>query len=60
MIFVPLLSIFKKYNYLADYHKYKNNYDYNLAVHIMNKKFFMSNDSLFLVEDVSFFRRSAS
>jgi hypothetical protein len=53
--FVPLLSIFKKYNYLADYHKYKNNYDYNLAVHILNKKFFMSNDSLFLVEDASFF-----
>jgi len=53
--FIPVLTIFKKYNYLADHHKYKNNYDYNLAVHILNKKFFMSNESLLLVEDASFF-----
>ena len=53
--FVPLLSIFKKYNYLADYHKYKNNYDYNLAVLILNKKYFMSTESLLLVEEASFF-----
>jgi len=53
--FVPLLNIFKKYNYLADHHKYKNNYDYNLAIHILNKKFYMSNESLLLIEDPSFF-----
>jgi len=49
--FERLLNIFKKYNYLADYSKYKNNYDYNLAVHLLNKKYFMSNESLLLVED---------
>lgn len=53
--FVPLLSAFKKYNYLADHHKYKNNYDYNLALHLLNKKFYMSNESLLLVEEKSFF-----
>ncbi len=53
--FVPLLTVFKKYNYLADHNKYKNNYDYNLAVLILNKKFYMSNESLLLVEDASFF-----
>src|SRR5215203_2585702 len=51
--FERLLNIFKKYNYLADYSKYKNNYDYNLAVHLLNKKYFMSNESLLLVEETS-------
>ncbi len=55
--FVPLLHAFKKYEYLADNHKYKNNYDYNLALHILNKRLFMSNPSLLLVEDSSFFSR---
>ena len=53
--FIPLLTKFKKYNYLSDHHKYKNNYDYNLAIHLLNKKFYMSNESLLLVEDISFF-----
>jgi hypothetical protein len=53
--FIPLLSAFKKYNYLADHHKYKNNYDYNLAIHLLNKKYYMSNESLLVVEDASFF-----
>ena len=43
--FIPLLTAFQKYNYLADHHKYKNNYDYNLAIHYLNKKFYMSNES---------------
>lgn len=51
--FIPLLNAFRKYDYLADYHKYKNNYDYNLAIHILNKKYFMSNESLLLIEDAS-------
>jgi hypothetical protein len=53
--FEPLLNTFRKYNYLADHNKYKNNYDYNLALHILNKKFYMSNESLLLVEDASVF-----
>lgn len=53
--FVPLLNIFKKYNYLADHHKYKNNYDYNLALHILNKKYYMTNGSILLVEESSLF-----
>ena len=53
--FAPLLTAFKKYNYLADHHKYMSNYDYNLALLILNKKFYMSNESLLLVEDPSFF-----
>ncbi|HKO79203.1 MAG TPA: hypothetical protein VJU78_02370 [Chitinophagaceae bacterium] len=53
--FIPLLNAFRKYNYLADHHKYKNNYDYNLAIQLLNKKFYMSNESLLLVEDASLF-----
>ncbi|HEX2848202.1 MAG TPA: acyl-CoA reductase [Chitinophagaceae bacterium] len=51
--FTPLLNVFKKYNYLSDHHKYKNNYDYNLALHLLNKKYYMSNESILLVEEVS-------
>ncbi len=53
--FVPLLEAFRKYDHLAQHHKYKNNYDYNLAIHILNNKFYMTNDSIVLVEDKSLF-----
>jgi hypothetical protein len=53
--FVLLLEAFRKYNYLADHHKYKNNYDYNLAIHILNNKYYMTNGSLLLIEDPSVF-----
>ena len=51
--FEPLLNSFRKYNFLFDYQKYKNNYDYNLAVHLLNSRYYMSNGSLILVEDAS-------
>jgi Acyl-CoA reductase (LuxC) len=53
--FVGLLEAFKKYNHLADHSKYRNNYDYHLAIHILNNRFYMSNSSIMLVEDVSVF-----
>lgn len=53
--FLPMLTAFKKYNYFKDHHKYKNNYDYNLALHILNRRFYMTNDSIILVEDPSIF-----
>ena len=53
--FIPLLEAFRKYNYLADHHKYKNNYDYNLALHLLNKKYYMTNGSLLLVEEPAIF-----
>lgn len=48
--FLPLLESFKKYNWLADQHKYKHNYDYQLAVLIINKKYYMTNGSVILYE----------
>jgi hypothetical protein len=53
--FIPLLKAFRKYGYLADHHKYKNNYDYNLAVNLLNKKFYMTNDSILLIEEPGVF-----
>lgn len=48
--FIPLLEAFRKYNWLADHHKYKNNYDYNLAILLLNKNYYMTNGSLLIVE----------
>lgn len=53
--FVRLLKVFRKYDRLADHHKYKNNYDYNLAIHILNNKYYMTNDSIILIENESAF-----
>lgn len=53
--FVPLLNAFNKYSYLADHHKYKNNYDYNLALHLLNNKYYMTNGTILLVEEESLF-----
>ncbi len=53
--FIPLLQTFKRYDHLSDLHKYKNNYDYNLALHILNKKYYMSTPALLLVEEPSLF-----
>lgn len=53
--FVPLLNAFRKYEWLADHHKFKNNYDYQLALHILNNKFYMTNGSVLLVEEASLF-----
>lgn len=53
--FIPLLNAFKKYNHLIDHHKYKNNYDYNLAIHILNNQYYMTNGSILLIENDSLF-----
>lgn len=53
--FIPLLEAFRRYIYFADHHKYKNNYDYNLAIYILNKQFYMTNGSILLIEDKSMF-----
>jgi hypothetical protein len=59
-IFVPagynfekLLTALGKYKYLADHNKYKNNYDYQLALFLLNKVPYMSNENILLVEGKS-------
>ncbi len=53
--FVPLLNSFKKYGYFADHTKYRNNYDYSLALLIMNNKKYMSGESVILFENENIF-----
>lgn len=54
--FIPLLEAFKKYSFFENHHKYKNNYDHNLAMHILNNRFYMTNgSSMLLVEDEALF-----
>lgn len=51
--FLPLLTAFRKYDYLADLARYKHNYDYQLTLLILNKKYYLSNDSILLTEEAS-------
>lgn len=53
--FVPILEAFRKYSAIADHHKFKNNYDYQLAVLIINKLYYMTNGSILLVESPQLF-----
>ena len=51
--FVPLLGAFRKYLWMADHHKYKNNYDYRLSLAILNRLPYMTNDCLLMLENDS-------
>lgn len=53
--FAPLLEALKKYDYLAEHHKYKNNYDYNLALYLLNVSPYLTNDSVLLHESEPLF-----
>lgn len=53
--FIPLLEAFKKYIAFADHNKYKNNYDYQLALLLLNNKYYMTNGAILLVENESLF-----
>ncbi len=53
--FIPLLSAFGKYSYFADHPKYKSNYDYYLALQIMNNLYYMTNDTILLIESDQLF-----
>jgi hypothetical protein len=53
--FLPLLESFRKYNHVFDHHKYRNNYDYQLAIMIINRIYYMTNGSILLQENRGLF-----
>lgn len=53
--FTNLLSALKQYNSFIDLHKYKHNYDYQLALLMMNNKFYMTDGSVILTENDAIF-----
>jgi hypothetical protein len=53
--FVPLLKAFDCYAYFSDHHRYRNNYDYQLSVALMNNIYYMTNGSTLLIENNDIF-----
>jgi hypothetical protein len=49
--FQPLMDVLSKHDVMMMHHKYKNNYDYHLAVYLLNAVPYMTNDSILLVEN---------
>lgn len=50
-----MLTAFRKYNAFFDHSKYRNNYDYQLALNLLNNKYYMTNGSVILVENEALF-----
>lgn len=48
--FVQLLQAFHKFSYFRDYHKYSNNYDFQLSLLLLNNNMYMTNETTLLVE----------
>jgi len=53
--FENLLKALNKYEHYEDFHKYKHNYDYQLALLMMGNKFYMTNGTILLTENASLF-----
>jgi hypothetical protein len=51
--FIPLLDALRKYEHFMDFHKYKHNFDYHLALLIMGNKYYMNNDTVVMTENAS-------
>lgn len=67
MILVPktfdierLIKAFEPYKDIIHHHKYKNNYDYNLALMLLNKETFLQSDFLIFKESDQIISRIAS
>jgi len=52
-----LLRVLDEYKALSMHHKYKNNYDYNYALYLLNKEKFLANENLILREDPAYISR---
>lgn len=53
--FEPLLAALNKYISHIDHNKFKNNYDYQLALFLLNKQYYMSNGHVLLIESDSIY-----
>lgn len=53
--FVPFIKAMDKYKYFEDHHKYKNNYDYQLSLLLLNHQFYMTNGTTLLTENKNIF-----
>lgn len=58
--FTRLLKLWTQFHSIKENNSYHNNYDYNLAIYIMGKMNYLSNDVIFLVEQESLSSRIAA
>lgn len=49
--FEALLNAMNRYKEHIDHNKFKNNYDFQLAIYLLNNQYYMSNGHLLFVED---------
>ncbi|MES2646576.1 MAG: acyl-CoA reductase [Bacteroidota bacterium] len=53
--FIPLLAAMKPFQWMDDHQKFKNNYDYNLSLLLLNNQYYMTNGIVLLVENPAIF-----
>ena len=58
--FIQLIETLDEHQYLKEHNKYMNNYDYNLAIALLNKDKIFQGEVIFLKEDTSYFSRIAN
>jgi hypothetical protein len=49
--FTPFFEAIESYNYVANHHKYNNNYDYNKSIYLVNRDEHLDNGFLLLKKD---------
>ncbi len=58
--FIPLLEALHEYRDIILHQKYKNNFDYNFALYILNKVQYQANGCILMIEEASLHSRIAS
>jgi Acyl-CoA reductase (LuxC) len=53
--FEKMIAAFAGYQAQSNHHKYKNNYDYNLALYLLNNQYYMTNGAVLLIENTTLF-----
>ena len=53
--FNPLMEAMMKYDHFRSHHKYANNYDYRLAILLLNKQKYLTNGMIIITEDPGLF-----
>jgi Acyl-CoA reductase (LuxC) len=53
--FLPVITALKTFNYVIDNHKYLHNYDYQLAMLMLNNKYYMTDGTVIITENDSIF-----
>jgi hypothetical protein len=53
--FVPLINACKTYNWMENHNSWKNNYDYQLSILLLNNHYYMSSGSLLFTENEKLF-----